>query len=249
MKKTKEINGLPVIAINGGENLGQIEALVVNPDTKSVEFLLINREKWYQEMRVINYTDVIGIGESALTTQDGNNVKPLSMNDSAIELLNKNTNILNAKVMTNKGEILGSVSEFFIAEDDGKISGYQMAENGSDFITAALILTLGSEMIIIDENAYQKPEEESKNITQPEENKPTLNTTEVEQQKEQDESEKPVKVFEEHQRKYLLGRHTSKDILDEHNNVIVKEGEEITEELVKKVSDAGKYVELTMNSK
>ena len=123
MKKTKEINGLPVIAIDGGENLGQIEALVVNPDTKSVEFLLINREKWYQEMRVINYTDVIGIGESALTIQDGNNVKPLSMNASAIELLNKNTNVLNAKVMTNKGEILGSVSEFFIADDDGNISG------------------------------------------------------------------------------------------------------------------------------
>jgi len=249
MKKTKEINGLPLIAINGGENLGQIEALVVNPDSKSVEFLLISREKWYQEMRAINYTDVIGIGESAITTQDENNVKPLSLNHSAVELLNKNINVLNAKVMTTKGKIMGSVSEFFVAEDDGKISGYQMAENGSDFITAASILTLGSEMIIIDENADQEPEEELKDITQPEENEPTSNNTEVEQQIQQDDSEKPVKVFEEHQRKYLLGRYTSKDILDEHNNVIAKEGEEITEELVKKVSEAGKYVELTMNSK
>jgi uncharacterized protein YrrD len=58
-----------------------------------------------------------------------------------------------------------------------------------------------------------------------------------------------AKLFEQRQRQYMLGRMVSKQIADDGGNVLAEIDEIITEELIDKVKDAGKWSELTLNTK
>jgi hypothetical protein len=54
-------------------------------------------------------------------------------------------------------------------------------------------------------------------------------------------------MFEEKQRKYLLGKKASRRIEAESGVVIIEQGEEITEVVLQKAKLAGKFVELSMS--
>lgn len=54
-------------------------------------------------------------------------------------------------------------------------------------------------------------------------------------------------IFEERQRKYMLGKKVSRDIETEDGTAIVKQGGIITEDIINKAKQAGKFLELSMN--
>ncbi len=56
-------------------------------------------------------------------------------------------------------------------------------------------------------------------------------------------------MFEQRQRKFLIGRKASKSILDDEGIVLVKVNQEITDELIDIVKIHGRLIELTMNTK
>jgi hypothetical protein len=58
-----------------------------------------------------------------------------------------------------------------------------------------------------------------------------------------------ARLFEERQRQYLLGRKAGKRIETETGEVVLEEGETITEELMDKAKAAGKFTELSMNTR
>ncbi|MHB1167185.1 MAG: PRC-barrel domain-containing protein [Carboxydocellales bacterium] len=58
-----------------------------------------------------------------------------------------------------------------------------------------------------------------------------------------------AKLFEQRQRQYMIGRKVSKQIADDGGNVLAEIDETITEELIDKVKAAGKWSELTLNTK
>ncbi len=56
-----------------------------------------------------------------------------------------------------------------------------------------------------------------------------------------------AKMFEEKQRKYLLGKTASRRIEADNGVVVVEQGEEITEAVLQKATLSGKFVELSMS--
>lgn len=66
---------------------------------------------------------------------------------------------------------------------------------------------------------------------------------------EKQEQSEAAKLFEERQRQYLLGRKVSKRIETESGELVAEEGETITGELLDKAKAAGKFTELSMNTR
>lgn len=62
-------------------------------------------------------------------------------------------------------------------------------------------------------------------------------------------SDNAAELFEQKQRQYLLDRHATKTILGNDGNVIINEGEKITEEVIDTAKLHGKLIELVMNNK
>ena len=56
-----------------------------------------------------------------------------------------------------------------------------------------------------------------------------------------------AKMFEEKQRKYMLGKRASRRIDAENGVIVIEQGEEITETVLQKAKLAGKFVELSMS--
>jgi len=77
----------------------------------------------------------------------------------------------------------------------------------------------------------------------------TTTATEVSESKVKAGADDEAGLFEERQRRYLLGRKVTKTILDRKGEVIVEEGTEITESIIDTARREGKMVQLVMNNR
>jgi len=222
MKKSKEIVGLPVLDITGGNLLGKIESLLIDPEAGAVACLLLERPKWYLEMRVLDYPKVVGIGDYAVTTEKKDNVSLVTRNERALGLLEKDVKVLEAKVLSDKGKMLGTVKEIVIDESTGRIEGCEIAPvNGNkqwQSVARNYILTFGQNYLVIKEAGGEEvsPDQDI------------------------------LDFFKEEQQKFLLGRRSAKTIKDRSGNVIVEEGQLIDEAVIKKAQETDTYIELSM---
>lgn len=246
MKLKSQIVGLPVLSIVEVASLGKVEELVVNPDTGSVDFLILEPEQWYLEHRLISIHDVAGIGEDALTTETKTNVINISSVPNAIELVRKEIGVVGSQVITKKGRKNGGIDEIVIDEQTGKISGCRwIAADGvkTGIIPTEQVITYGKGMLVVEENFEATLLDNSSEIQvqappQPifEQNQTTVDAD-------------PLQFFEDKQKQYLIGRTVTTDILSDEGEIIAEQGDKVTQDMVDKAVAADKFVELTLNTR
>lgn len=155
MKKAQPFVGLNVMGIEMGEQLGKVAGFVINPDSGRVDYLLLERDIWYGEMRALNYDAVLGVGEFAVTTNNSKEIYSVSQKPEIISLLEKDIQLVKAGVITRSGEYVGVITEYYIDEKTGKIAGCEICgEKGEmlGIIPADKVITFGSKYIVIDDN-------------------------------------------------------------------------------------------------
>ncbi len=249
MKKTEQILSLPVIEISSGNQLGTVAGIVVNPDRGEVECLLLDRTNWFAEMRALPFGAVLGVGEFAVTILNGSDVFPVSSKADLVSILEKNIQVVKAGVMTRSGKFIGSVSEYMVDDQSGKLVGCEVVtEDGGGFVVPGeKVLTYGSKFLVI-EDGYEGYVVKELSPTKPgmavhEPVKPVRPA----EGKDKKPLTDPVEVFEARQRQYLAGKKANKKITGTGGQVIVAQGEVITEEVIEKALSMDKYIELTMN--
>ena len=104
MKKSKEIIGAPVISISEGIQIGSVKGLVVNPQQKNVEFLLLDELQEGKELKGLSFRSAEGVGEFAVTVQNSNVIVDLMKISLLKELVQKGIQVLGTKVVTRKGK-------------------------------------------------------------------------------------------------------------------------------------------------
>lgn len=153
MKKTQEIIGLPVFAILDGKKIGQVKDLVINPEEGKVDFILVSNRNWYDGARVLGYKSVMGIGEHAVTTESENLLTTINETANANKLLERHIELKGNRVLTNKGNLIGVISEYIVDEDTGAIAclEFRTAEDESkiEIIDAKQVMTYGVDVIVI----------------------------------------------------------------------------------------------------
>lgn len=250
MKKTEQILGLPVIEVSSGNQLGTVAGVVVNPEQGSLECLLLEREKWYSEMRALPFGAVLGVGEFAVTVLNGGDVFPVSAKKDLVSILERNIQLIKAGVMTRSGKYIGTVQEYLVDVQSGKIKGCQVvAEDGGEFVVPGeKVMTYGSKFLIIEDGHGDyavKELSESKPSGAVRKDPPKAAGVPADKEK-SIESGDPVELFEARQRQYLTGKKATKKIVGTGGQVIVEEGAVITEEIIEKALAMDKYIELTM---
>lgn len=147
--------------------------------------------------------------------------------------------------MTRKEKMMGSVSEYLVDEESGKIIACEFTPvngNGENkIIPASAIVTFAKDVLVVAENVENEildSLEELENSSSGIETSPTLK---------QINPSDAARLFEERQRQFLLGKRATKTIKFDSGGVIVAEGEDITEEIIKRAKKEGKIMELTLN--
>ena len=157
MKKSVQINGLPIISIADGNQIGKVKSLVINPDKGSVDFLTIEHEDFQVSVKAIPFKKIIGIGEYAVTVESENAVIDLNEIPIANQLVNKKIKITETKVMTRKGELIGEVQEYFVEDETGQILGMELkVDEKIVYLASDSVVTFGKDIIIVNEDAASR---------------------------------------------------------------------------------------------
>ena len=250
MKTTKEILGLRIISIADGTQVGYVKDLLLNAQGGFLEFVVIDQPTDYFGARVIAFSDILGIGEFALTIPNPQVIQAVGHNPVAEELLRQDVRVIGTKVLTKKGQLIGEVEEVFIDESTGQISrcSYKTANSEVLEVAGDDIITFGKELLIV-ESRPEKPIPSSVPKIEPdgaEGNAITSATPEVqaEQEKVVAEGEDSFNLFEQRQLQYFIGKVTDKDIILDDGEMLPA-GTQITEETIRKIKRRNTLMEIT----
>lgn len=270
MKSSQQILGLPVLSIEEGREIGEVRYIILNPARGTVDFLLIADDEWYLEHKVLPFKDVSAIGEYALTVAAASSLAPVSNSPEALKLLKKDLTLPGIRVLTQGGRLVGSISEYYIEPSSGKITACRLLpQNGQKpgCIPRDSILTYGSDFLVAVENVegqlVQEEEIASQTGESPQNDARPGTSSREEAPLYQGEENPPegslpgkdslqgnssvLKLFEEEQRQYLVGKKITTDILAEDGETIAREGERVTPEIIDKAQAADRYTVLTLS--
>lgn len=275
MKSSQQILGLPVLSIEEGREIGEVRYIILNPSRGAVDFLLISDDQWYLEHKLLAFKDVKAIGEYALTVAAASSLAPVSSSPGALELLKKDFTLPGIRVLTQGGRLVGSISEYYIDPSSGKITACRLLPlNGQEpgHIPRSSILTYGSDYLVAVDNVEEQLTQEVDFLEQASQKYPQEDAlpsqekvpevkdkpkTDEQPGKQQDEESPPgaglqgdssvLKLFQEEQRQYLVGKKLTADILAGNGETIARKGEIVTPEIIDKAQAADRYTMLTLN--
>lgn len=239
MKKTQDIVGLSVFSVVDGRQVGQVKDLVINPEEGKVEYLLVSDGSWYAGARVLPFEKVMGIGEHAVTTESETNIASITDAAKANDLLKRNVESKNNRLLTDKGDIIGKVTEYELDENSGIITRlyFQRAdETGVEELDAQQVLTYGADVVVV---KYQ--------IAASEDSGDSLDTaveTDPTSPRETGDMDGAA-LFKKRQREYLTGKKAIRDLRGMDGQIIIAEGTVITEALIDLAEQHNKFVELS----
>lgn len=261
--QSAEIRGLDVFSIVDGYKVGKVRDLLINAASKSVDYLLVEIDNWYQGAYVIPFDMAVGIGRDAVMVETEAAVKNIIDDPQAVKLAESGIKLLGNRVLTRKGSIIGSISEFYINQDTGEVLGCELIDqnrNVKGVIPTEITLTFGKDALIVGDDVcdYMRSELEQETIeekpglaevdqTEPDASVPQAETKETEADEQDPPRSKAADLFEQKQQEYLLGRQVKKDVTDDEGNIVIKKDSIITREMIDKAMLAGKFKELMMN--
>jgi len=248
MKKSQVVIGLPVMSVSEGQQIGEVKDLVVNPQTFTVDYILVSPEPWYMGMRTMAFGAAIGIGEYALTAEKSSAISMISSNEAVAKLLDGDVRIKGTQVITKKGRMVGTIGDFYLDEETGKITGYELLPAQGNqvmgIIPAEIVVTLGKKMTVVEDKVDTSLMKDFADGGWDSPAASDLAGSVTDQAKSE-----ATRLFEERQQQYLLGRTVAKTITDDQGNILAAEGTVVTEELIDRVVAGGRYLELSMNTR
>lgn len=256
MKSSQQILGLPVLSIEEGRQIGEVKHLVLNPQRGTVDFLLVEDGAWYLGLKVMPFEAVQGIGEFALTVAGRSSLSAVTECAGAVDLLEKDLRLPGIKVLSKKGRLVGTISEYFTEENTGEIMGCQLipvnSEKPAGIIPKKLILTYGRDFLVVEEKVEEQlvSELSDEDVVKVDDREYAAQAVPgAAPQPPTDESRpgEALKHFEEQQRQYLLGKKVTLRIVADNGEVVAEEGETITDETIERAKAADRYIQLTLN--
>ncbi|MEG6617169.1 PRC-barrel domain-containing protein [Peptococcaceae bacterium 1198_IL3148] len=160
MIKSKKFIGMPVISLSEGQQIGKIKELVVDPHSKSVAALLIEQKGWFKDQKFIPYGKVCSVGDDAITIEQSANIQKGASLPEILQLTKDKYQLLNEKVVTENGKVIGMVEEYYVDIFTGDIAGLEVSGSfinslmsGRAFLDMALVRTIGKELIVTSNDA------------------------------------------------------------------------------------------------
>lgn len=241
MKISTQLKGLPIISISNGQQEGNVQSLIINPEKGFVDFLALEQEEWQESIQAIPFKKVIGVGEYAVTIESANSIIDLTQIPIASELASKKINIIDTNVITRKGELVGNVTEYQINEETGEIIGL-ILKGQESVISSEYVITYGKDIIIVKEEAVEPISVHEEVVL--------TNDHIIEKLPKEEllaEDEASLNGLKEKQRELLLNKQVTKDIYSNDGELIVAGGSVLTLEDIEKAQNAGPSVVIDLS--
>ncbi len=161
MKKSQQIIGLPIISISDGNEVGKVKNIIMNSDRGTIDYFVVDSGIQVLSTRVIPTTDVLGIGEYAMTVLNPEAISDISKIPTAIDLLQKNITVKGTKVLTKKGSLIGETGDIFVDVENGcNIVGIEyiadITQKKVRLIPRDAVITFGKTLLVVEDNVQER---------------------------------------------------------------------------------------------
>lgn len=245
MKQSKEVLGKPIISILAGKEIGKVKNFVINPELRSIEFIIVQNDQWDFGIKAVPFKLVEGLGDYAVTIDSENAVIDLADIPIANELLSKNIQIKGTRIISRKGHHLGQIVEYYFDPETGKILGCILDKPDVPVVLPeASVITFGKEITVISDEGDQPlvPDETFRN---------GIFGVEPSAAEEAAVTQEPVSsVVDELDLEELIGKTLTANLYDPAGELIAEEGSVITAQIVNQTKAMGsnKALELALKA-
>jgi len=128
LKRARYVIGLPILCVETGKHAGIAKDLLLNAEWQ-VEAILLEIKHWYSDAKFISLSDVIAIGEDAITIPNLDVVKPFVEQLEWTALLSGDNKVKGMPIITVNGQQLGVIEDVYLEPKWGKqVIGYELTE-------------------------------------------------------------------------------------------------------------------------
>ncbi|HYP18932.1 MAG TPA: PRC-barrel domain-containing protein [Chloroflexia bacterium] len=255
-KRAREIIGLPVVTMNRGTKIYDIEDMVIDPERGQVLALVVQEAAWLHSARAIPFGRINVIGQDAVVIPDGRAVIEVNR-DPVLKRLYNQQIIRGLRVLTDDGRRLGTVADMTLDPKTGEIKGYFVSlglgltvGQGTRWLPAEQIISIGQRVMFVPAAVAELFEQQSGGISGALDNAggrlraagAKLNT-QLEQVGTKVRETVPARVGGT-----LVGRTAHQIVRDKEGNALVLVGDTITQETVDAARAAGRMPQLMMSA-
>jgi len=132
--KTSEIIGLPVVTVDGGEDVAEIRDVVYAGDEGSLVGFTLNKRGFFagRMRQVLSAETIAAVGPAAVMIDSADGLLDRSDAPDAVADPATDRNVLNDPVVTEDGVRLGTVVDLVVEVGSrGTVVGYELAREGT----------------------------------------------------------------------------------------------------------------------
>lgn len=150
MYRVTQMIGLPVLSLDEGKQIGEVQDLVVDISRAAIRGLLVSDEAWFSEYRIILFVDVFRTGPDAIMLRDASCLQPSTLFE--LEGYLRVQDLTDKPIYTETGLYLGRLSDIFFQPLTGELTGYELSDGIlSDFLYGRKAMPLPQAQMIHDE--------------------------------------------------------------------------------------------------
>ncbi len=158
MRTFSVLNGLPIISLKAGEEIGKVIDLLFYET--NVKGLLIDKNGWLNRHLFLALKNIHAVGQDAILIEDVQKVLPFDKKQFPFYFLHSSPKkIVGKTLMSSEGEKLGLVEDVYFDEFLGNIVGYEVTDGliadikeGRRVVKTSTPLTVGEEVLVIELN-------------------------------------------------------------------------------------------------
>ena len=247
----KELMGMPVISIEKGEEVAKIHDIIYNAEQGRLIGFFVTRggglfssgESFY-----LGADDLHALGEDAVTVDTAQVLTPLKgISKSPVEEAGQP--VLGKRLLTEGGKFLGNVEDVLVERETRRVVAYEVSGGlwqdmmrGQSDVPVSRVTTIGKDVVVVPDIVEDQVMEPTGGLIATAETAKEKAAAAYETAAEKVEQVRTEvsTALEDKEARYALGKTAGRDVKDDAENIIVREGEVITEEHIRVATAANK---------
>lgn len=158
----RELIGMPIFSLDRGEEIGEVENLIFDPDQRKVVGFVLEEGGLFRSPEVIPFESIESIGPDAIVLKRSASLEAPFDEIDLKQVKKEGFNLTGRRVISDRGHEIGTVYDLEISESTGAVTGievrrglFQDTAEGKKRIDFEYIQQIGKDAVIVSEAALE----------------------------------------------------------------------------------------------
>jgi len=240
MRKGKNVIGQSVVSFDEGRKIDSVKDLLIGEMNDAIVALLVDEGGLMSSSRVVPIESVQSFGRDAVVITTAQSAVSASSDPEVKAIMNRKEQLLGKRVLTDTGDLLGSISDLYFEEGTGRIQGFEVSggmlgdiARGSSYLAVDEIERLGPDVIFVRPQIGENLENQVGGLQgalKDAGNKMGDAASRAGEKAQEGLAQAQSGLSEREPERALIGRRSGTDVPDETGSIVVAKGQRIREE-------------------